>query len=375
MAQLSGCSILQLIPSLDCGGAEQVCVGTVQVIVAARGKALVGSAGGVLKERVQQLGGKILPLPQLPSKNPLVVLDNSRKLAGLIREHRIDLIHVHSRAPGWSALVAARYLGLPFISTFHSAYRSRSALKKAYNSVMARGDRVIAVSQFIADHISRLYPKAVGRIRLVPPAVDLDYFAPESTAPARLEQLRTQFKLDPARPVVTVPGRLVRQKGQWLVIKALHLLQRPKVQCVLAGPSKPSEYRRLYSQAEQLGIQEQIRIPGLCCDMPALYLLSDAVVVPSATAEGFGLVATEALAMGRPVIASNLGALPEVVGQHGWLTVPDDPVQLAAILGYVLDLSPSERAAIAIKSRKHVESSYSLELMHRRIVAIYHQLW
>ena len=99
-------------------------------------------------------------------------------MSRLIARERVDLVHAHSRAPAWSARSAARHAGIAFVTSFHGAYGSGSAAKRAYNRIMARGDRVIAVSDFIAEHARELYRCPEARIRVVHQGIDTAVFDP-----------------------------------------------------------------------------------------------------------------------------------------------------------------------------------------------------
>lgn len=111
-------------------------------------------------------GGEVARLP-VASKNPLTILANAGRLTYLIESRKVDLIHARSRAPAWSALLAARRTGRPFVTTYHGAYGEAGPFKAAYNSVMGRGDRVIANSLYTADLISSRQRIARDRIRVI----------------------------------------------------------------------------------------------------------------------------------------------------------------------------------------------------------------
>jgi glycosyltransferase involved in cell wall biosynthesis len=162
-ASLSGRTILQVIPRLDAGGAERTTLDVANALVRAGARALVASEGGRLASELQAIGGVLVPFPAA-TKNPLAMLLNVRKLARLIVAERVDLVHARSRAPAWVALGACRIAERPFVTTYHGAYSGVSMLKLRYNSVMARGDIVIANSQYTADMIARLYPEARDRL-------------------------------------------------------------------------------------------------------------------------------------------------------------------------------------------------------------------
>ena len=175
-ASLAGRTILQIIPRLDAGGAERTAIDVAAALVRAGARALVASEGGRLASELQAVGGVLTPFPAA-TKNPLSMALNVPRLARLIEAEGVDLVHARSRAPAWVALGACRKTRRPFVTTYHGAYSGRSSLKLRYNSVMARGDVVIANSQFTADAIERLYPFARGRLLVIARGTDLGRFA------------------------------------------------------------------------------------------------------------------------------------------------------------------------------------------------------
>ena len=111
------------------------------------------------------------------------------RLIEAVRAHRVDLVHARSRAPAWSAYYAARRTGAKFVTTFHGAYKARGELKRWYNGIMARGERVIAISEFIANHVVDHYGCDPARVRMIPRGVDLLRFDPQNVSAERVIQL------------------------------------------------------------------------------------------------------------------------------------------------------------------------------------------
>src|SRR5271170_5912976 len=148
------------------------------------------------------------------------MLLNVRKLARLIIAERVDLVHARSRAPAWVSLGACRIAELPLVTTYHCAYSGVSALKLRYNSVMARGDVVIANSQYTADTIARLYPRARERLRVIPRGTDLRAFSSAAVDRARVARLRQTWGVAQHERIVLVAARLTAWKGQKVLVEA-----------------------------------------------------------------------------------------------------------------------------------------------------------
>jgi hypothetical protein len=120
-----------------------------------------------MERELARVGAVHFTLP-LASKNPLTIRRNAVALCDVIRRHKIDIIHARSRAPAWSAYWASETTRRRFVTTFHNAYDTTGVLKRKYNSVMARGERVIAISQFVADHVAGFYGVGPDRLRMIP---------------------------------------------------------------------------------------------------------------------------------------------------------------------------------------------------------------
>lgn len=381
-------TILQIIPRLDTGGAELSTLEIAEAIVRGGGRALVATEGGRLAPQVSDHGGEIITFPA-GAKNPLSILANARALERLIATHSISLLHARSRAPAWSALMAARRLKVPFVTTYHGAYGEQGPLKRLYNSVMARSDVVIANSQFTADLIRTRYRTEPSRIRVIHRGVDCAQFDPAAITGARLVALREQWAIAPTARVILHAARLTGWKGQSVVIEAAGLLRsRGLMQgtvVILAGDAQGrDEYAKaLRARIAALGLEQGVRLVGHVDDMPAAYLLAHVTVVASIEPEAFGRAATEAQAMGSPVIATEIGAPPETVlaapanAQQeitGWLVPVGDSNTLADRIGDALTMSREERAAMGSRARSHVVGRFTLEAMKRQTLEVYDHL-
>jgi len=369
--------VLQVLPALVTGGVERGCIDMALALAQAGGTPLVASAGGPMVHELDRAGIAHLTLP-LASKNPLVMARNVGRLARLMRELGVDIVHARSRAPAWSAWYAARRTGARFMTTFHAPYNFKGELKRRYNAVMARGERVIAISEFIRDHILAHYPVDPARIRVIHRSYDPAVFAPERLSPARMIQLARQWRLPEDRPVILLPGRLTRWKGQLDLIEAMGRLGRRDVVAVLVGSDQGrSGYRR---ELEQLiaarGLGEVVRLVDHCNDMASAYALSTVVISASREPEAFGRVIVEAQAMGRPVIVTDLGAVRETVvaGQTGWVVPPADPAALAQAIEAALALTPAERGAFAERALTHVRDHFTKERLTSETLATYYEL-
>ncbi len=376
--EAKGPCVLQILPAL--GGSGGVERGTVEIagaIVAAGGRALVASEGGPLVHDLGRVGAEHITLP-VASKNPVVMYRNIERIIDVIRGHNVDLVHVRSRAPAWSAYFACRRAKVPFVTTFHGTYSIGNWIKRRYNAIMTRGERVIAISEFIGGHVRRHYGVPVDRIRVIHRGVDLQRFDPARVSAERVIKLATDWRMTDGLPVVMLPGRLTRWKGQTVLIEAMALLERRDVRCVLVGSDQGRiDYRdELEKLIESRGLSSVVRIVDHCDDMPAAYMLTDVVVSASTDPEAFGRVIAEGQAMGRPVIATDHGGAREIVdaGVTGWLTPSGDPAALAEKIATALALDEGARQRLADAAIRRIRATFSTTLMCDKTLAVYDEV-
>ncbi len=368
-------AVLQVLPALVTGGVERGTVEVAAALAAAGWKAVVASAGGPMVHEIERAGARHVELP-LDSKNPLTMRRNVARLVELIRRERIDIVHARSRAPAWSALAAARRTGRHFVTTFHNAYDDSSWFKRRYNAVMAQGERVIAISHFVAEHAARVYGVDPARLRVIERGVDVARFDPERVSAERVVHLAREWQLPDGLPVIMLAGRLTRWKGQLVLVEALARLGREDLCCVLVGAGDDRYRAELLAAVERHKLHGLFRLVENCRDMPAAYMLADVVVSASTRPEGFGRVIAEAQAMGRPVIASDHGGAREILGESetGWLVPPGDAAALAAALGAALDLAPAQRLAMAQRAIARMRERFTTAAMTERTLAVYQEL-
>ncbi|WP_286175850.1 glycosyltransferase family 4 protein [Labrenzia sp. CE80] len=379
--------VLQVIPDLETGGAERTTVDIAKALTDAGWTALIASEGGRLVAELESFGAHHITLP-VKSKNPLTIWRNAAGLGQLIRDWNVDLIHARSRAPAWSALLAARREKIPFVTTYHGVYNQKSRIKAFYNSVMARGDTVIANSRYTANLIQKRHPEAAGKITIIHRGSDLGALAPETVSSERRKTLADAWNVDADQPIILNMGRLTTWKGQGIVIDAMAKLTEAgdsQTIAVLAGDSQGRDkyLAELRAQIAGHGLEDRVLLVGHCADVPAALSLADVAVVASVEAEAFGRAAVEAQAAHVPVIVSDLGAVPETVlappersnaERTGWRVPPGQSDALAETIRQVLDLKREDRQAVTERAARHVRANFSIEAMCEKTLKVYRSL-
>lgn len=373
--------ILQILPELHSGGVERGTLDIAQAIIAHGGKAIVASAGGALVDSLTHLGAHHIPLP-LARKSPWGIWQNAQLLTSLIERAGVDIVHARSRAPAWAGWLAAKRTNARFITSFHGFYGLNPAIKRHYNRIMVQGEQVIAVSHFIKEHILEHYAANLrpgADIRVIHRGVDTQHFNPAHVSPAHLAELSAHWQLEAEhRPIILLPGRITRWKGQHVLLEALAALPHREFCAIIAGHTgKHTDYaEELKATIYQHNLQDNVRMVDATRHMPAAYMLADIIVSPSTAPEAFGRIPTEAQAMGKPIIATNHGGACETVchGTTGTLVPPSDAQALSAAIAQTLALSAEEKATMATTARAHILRHFSLEVMQARTMEVYNSL-
>ena len=354
---------LVVVPTLHAGAADAGAIELVRILASAGHRPIVASGGGRLVGEIAAVGGENVLL-DLGSQNPATVLRNAFALVRLVRQHRCDVVHAHGRAAAWSAYLAARLTGVPFLTTWHKGFRQQNGLKRLYNSVMTRGVRVIAVSEQIAVLVNHRYGTSWDRIVVVPVSVDVHRFDPAAVPPERVEAARLAWGLRPGERAILVASRMLRRKGHHVVVQAMRRLKTmglKDVVCVFATQDQGTRYAaELWDQVLADGMTDLVRLSGPIDDLPAAYAAASVVVSAAVQPEGVQRALLEAQAMARPVIVSELGAGPDVVlappaVPHDRMTglrfTTGDDAALAAALIQLFSLPESARRAIGARGR------------------------
>jgi glycosyltransferase involved in cell wall biosynthesis len=370
-------TVLQVIPTLEGGGVERTTLDIARAIVAAGGKALIATAGGRMVEEAERLGARVIIGPYA-TKNPLGVWQNAAKLAAIVKAERVSLVHARSRAPAWSAYLASRRTGVPFVTTYAGIHKASNPFKRRYNAVMASGDIVIANSKFTADHVLAEHGIDPAKLVTIPRGTNIDAFTPANVARERIAKLRAEWSAGD-RHVILLPGRLTRLKGHTTFLDALAKLATRDFVAVLAGGGGGDHdhyVQELKQQIARLGLEQSVRMPGHVSDMPAAYLAADVVVSPSTVPESFGRTPVEAQAMGKPVIATALGGQLETVeeGVTGFLVPPFDAAALAGAIDRAMKLDKSARDAMTAVGRARVLQRYTVDAMCVATLDVYKKL-
>ena len=370
--------VLQVLPELQHGGVEW---GTIQIAEALNNEGytnFVASSGGRLVYELDKIKVKHFTLP-LKTKNIFKMYLNSLKLAKIIKENGINIVHARSRAPAWSAYWAAKKAGVKFMTTFHGTYGlGPKGIKKVYNKVMTFGEIIIAISEHIKKHMLNNYVVDEDKIRLIPRCVDVEKFSPFAVTQERIIRTISDNNLPEDRPIITLVGRITRWKGQHLLVEAMSLLKHKEAYAIIVGSDqgRVKYTNELKELAKKLKTDDRIQFIEESFDIPALLMVSDIVLSTAIEPEAFGRAAIEGQAMGKIVLASNIGGSLENVidGVSGKLFQSGDAKSLAEAIDWALDMPLAERKAMSAAAIKNVHDNFTKQIMCDKTIDVYKEL-
>src|SRR5450631_2985314 len=380
-------TVLIVVPTLDGGAADAGALELVRILGQAGHRAIVASRAGRLVADVTAAGGEYVPL-DVGTNNPIVMLRNAAVLNRLARERQCAAIHAFGRAGAWSAYIAARLRGIPFVTSWYKGFREQNIFKHLYNGIMARGIRVIAVSDEIAQLINDRYGTPWERIAVMPCSIDFERFDPRNVTSERIEAVRRGWGVARDIKVILIAGRILRRKGHHVVVQAIRRLKDRGLKdflCVFVGDDRGGTHYtgELWDLVLATGTIDVIRMAAPVSDMPAAYAAATVVVSAAVQPEGLQRAILEAQAMARPVIVSDLGAGPDVV-----LTPPavpenritglrfhsGDDTALAATLLRLFSLPEPTRRAMGARGRDWVLGHFNATAVAEQTLRLYGEI-
>lgn len=266
------------------------------------------------------------------------------------------------------------------MTTFHGTYGlGPKGIKKLYNRVMTLGEKVIVISSHIKRHVIENYHTPEDKLVFIHRCVDVNKFNSSAVTPERLKTMIEQYELPTDKKLVLLIGRLTRWKGQELLIDALaKIKERNDFHCVFTGDDQGRvKYTEgLITKIKEYGMQGMFTFIKHTDDVPALMKACDIVVSASIEPEAFGRIAAEGEAMGKIVLASNIGGSLDnlkdgITGRH---FISGDADDLAQKLDWALSLTNSEREKLAAAAENFVKENFTKQIMCDKTLAVYRSL-
>lgn len=311
--------VMHLLPSLSSGGVEQVVLELCEGLTAAGVDNVVVSAGGSMVPAIEAAGARHITRPI--GKKSLFTLLQIGSTARLIREEKPDILHLHSRVPAWVGYLACRKLSpaeRPAVVTSFHGFHSVNA----YSGIMARGERVIAVSRCMREHILENYPRTPQEsIIVIPNSVDSDRFRPDYTPSKEwMDTWQAQYPELAGKYTLCLPGRITRLKGAPHLVPVIAHLRSKGIpaHAVIVGETKKGKeaYRdEVAAEFAAAGLSDCVTWTGHRRDLADVLCACDITLSLTLQPESFGKTTLEALALGRPVAGYEHGGVGEQLEQ------------------------------------------------------------
>ena len=375
--------ILQIIPNMEIGGAERTVLEITSFLKDKKFSSLVLTSGGKLIGELEKENIEVIKL-KIDKKNPYSIIKNFFLFIKIFREKKIDLVHVRSRAPAWSAIFAAKKIGIPVLTTWHGHVSNSSFIKKIYNSIMLKGDAVIANSAYTAERISKIYNIDLNKIDIISRGVNVESFEGSKFSNTEISNMKKIWSVDDNKIIILFPARLTRWKGHLVTIEAINLLKKEKffdhVIFLFAGEKAGAEnyIKKLNSIITKFKLQENIKLVERIENMPLAYHASDIVLSPSIEPEPFGRIPIEAQAAGKTIIASDHGAVKDTIknGNNftGFKVKPNDPQALSIAIKQSITMDKKDLTKMHERAISNVKNNFSLENMCKKTLEVYKRL-
>lgn len=361
------------MPELNIGGVERGTVDLARELLRRGHQALVISNGGGLVKELELQGVRHIRL-SVNKKSLFSILANIPKLAKILQQEKVDIVHARSRIPALIAFLACRRTGTNFVTTCHGYYS-----KNFFSRVMGWGKRVIVSSSAVKQHMIEDFGLPQERIRFIARGVDLQKFnflqRTEEHLPAeRQGEQRTDVF------TIGVIGRLTPIKGHKYFLQALARVIRvlPRVRALVVGdisPGKEKYKEELLMLTRRLSLDRYVEFRGRQSNIPKILSQLDILVLPTVTQEAFGRVLIEAGACGVPVIATKVGGVIDIIQDevNGILVEPKDPTGLASAI-IRLFKEPQLQQRLSFSARKHVVGNFTLEQMAEKTIRVYEEV-
>ncbi len=376
--------ILQIIPNMEIGGAERTVLEITSFLKDTNFSSLVLTSGGKLIDDLEKANIEVIKL-KIDKKNPYSIIKNFFLFIKIFREKKINLVHVRSRAPAWSAIFAAKKLGIPVLTTWHGHVSNSSFIKKIYNSIMLKGDAVIANSIYTAENISKIYGINKSKIDIIPRGVDVNNFKKSDINSHEIAKIKENWKIfDKEKVIILLPARLTKWKGHEVAIEAINLLKGESffknIVCLFAGEQKNSQkyIHNLNRLISSYSLEKKIRLIGKVENMPLAYHASDVILSPSIEPEPFGRIPIEAQASGKIIISCDAGAVKDTIksGKNftGFKAIPNNSESLADKIKIALKMENEEIQGMQKRAIMNVKNNFSLESMCKKTLEVYNRL-
>ena len=358
--------IVQVLPELNEGGVERGVVELNREYVKKGIESIVISNGGNLVDAINSDGGKHYTF-DVCTKNIFSIFNRVSKLKKLLKEIDPDIIHVRSRVPAWLVYFANKTLNYNIVSTVHG-FNSVGF----YSKIMTKANEVICVSNSIKNYIQNNYNVSDDIITVIPRGVDLKLFNSYNIDRTFVDKFKNDYNLENSFVISSV-GRITQLKDYETFIKAISLIKKEKdnVKALIVGGTREDKkdyLQSLKNLTKDLGLEENIIFTGSQSNIAEIYSLSDVIVSSSKKPESFGRAVAEAIAMDKPVVASNHGGVKDIIKENinGFFFNVGNEKELS--------MKILKASFLSFDGQNYIKSNFSLERMLEKNLEVYNKV-
>ena len=370
-------NLLQIIPSLNSGGAEQGVIDVANFIGEKDLGSFIVSNGGKMLSLLNKKKTNHFKL-SIHSKNIFTMPFIANKLSKIISNKNINIVHVRSRFPAWY-LQLIQNKKFKTVSTFHNVYGSQNLIKKIYNKGMSRVDYIVAISDFVKSTIINTYKINENKITVINRGVDTNFFNSEVNNDNNFINFLNKYNISNEKKIILYPGRLTEWKGQINFLKIMESYNDDQIICYFVGDDKNISYTsKLTSEINKRHLQQNCKIVGHLSkeDLKMMYICADIIISAPLKPEGFGRIVSESLAMKKIILCYDYGGAKDQL--HGldeiYKVSPNDQVEMRNKIDKIIKLSKSHKNNLGSVSRKHVIENFSKEKMLEGYLKFYQNI-
>lgn len=371
-------NILLITSSLETGVIDRSVIDIAVVLKNNGYDVSVISAGGKMVKELKRSGINHYLLP-VNSNDFFVVRRNIRKISEIVKLNQISLIHAFTPHSAFYGYKISKILKVPYITSFSKIYnRTFWPFTKKRINYLAKGKLVIVPSDYMASFVQIAYKVPSQNIVIIPHWVDTDLFNAYNVSAERIISTASDLRIPEDHFIITSIGKLEKSKGQLLLIQAISKLPleiRTKVRCIIIGSSKDrkSYKNELENAIKKLNVEGVIHLAGETTDVPALLMLSDVYVSANVEPKASLVTLLEAQSLGRPIIASMIGATSEyILDDEVCLTFnPQNVDELVSAILNSMKITEEERTEISKKLSTNIRLNFSKNNIPPKVVNIY----
>jgi glycosyltransferase involved in cell wall biosynthesis len=365
-------TVLHLLRRLDQSGEARMAIEFAAALNDIGGRSAIAYHAAAATHELQRHG--IQPIEvKLGGRAPFSGFGVAKRLAKLVAESEVEILHAHGLDLLLIARAAAAEAGVKLVVGFYEDAARAQRLSKRQRAALESADEITVLSELAGRALLTVLPGLRDRIVVIPFGIDLSRFDPAQVSAHRVIQQAQLWRVPDDRPVVMLPGRFARSRGHSVLVEALSLIRDVDLRCIMVGPDAegPAFRHQLGKEIAAQGLSDRVLLAEECRDMPAAL-----VVAPMLEPGAHNRAVIEALALGRPVVASDFPVMHDMLAgnEMAWLAAPGDAMALSWAIREALSLAIDRREELSRQIIDIMREHRSRERMCGAALDIYQRL-